>query len=111
MYEETGDEAKSQGWTPIILDTNGNGKRDAYVEADQPVDPAKDKRIMAAFYGVQPSPVDDSIWGQSMDIGFSGIDQPGYIIRLVPGSEPVGNRAGGNLRAAGRGLRTARARS
>ena len=32
MYEETGDEAKSQGWTPFILDTNGNGKRDAYVE-------------------------------------------------------------------------------
>ena len=87
-YEETGDEAKSQGWTPIILDTNGNGKRDAYVEADQPVDPTKDKRVMAAFYGVQPSPVDDSIWGQSMDIGFSGIDQPGYIIRLVPGSSP-----------------------
>ncbi|HWX26865.1 MAG TPA: hypothetical protein VNZ53_05430, partial [Steroidobacteraceae bacterium] len=87
-YEETGDEAKSQGWTPIILDTNGNGKRDAYVEADQPVDPAKDKRVMAAFYGVQPSPVDDSIWGQSMDIGFSGVDQPGYIIRLVPGSNP-----------------------
>jgi hypothetical protein len=28
MFEETGDEQKSQGWTPIILDTNGNGKRD-----------------------------------------------------------------------------------
>jgi hypothetical protein len=88
MYDETGDEAKSQGWTPIILDTNGNGKRDAYVEADQPLDPAKDKRIMAAFYGVQPSPVDDSIWGQAMDVGFSRIDQPGYIIRLVPGPNP-----------------------
>jgi hypothetical protein len=43
---------------------------------------------MAAFYGVQPSPVDDSICGQSMGVGFSGIDQPGYIIRLVPGSNP-----------------------
>src|SRR5207249_1351195 len=64
MYEQTGDEAKSQGWTPLIIDTNGNGKRDEYVEADQPLDPKKDKRIMAAFYGVQPSPVDDSIWGQ-----------------------------------------------
>ena len=88
MYDETGDEAKSQGWTPLILDTNGNGKRDAYVEADQPLDPAKDKRIMAAFYGVQPSPVDDSIWGQAMDVGFSRMDQPGYIIRLVPGPNP-----------------------
>ena len=43
---------------------------------------------MAAFYGVQPSPVDDSIWGQAMDVGFSRLDQPGYIIRLVPGANP-----------------------
>ena len=88
MYLETGDEAKSQGWTPIIVDTNGNGKRDEYVEANQPVDPAKDKRVMAAFYGVQPSPVDDTVWGQVMDVGFSRMDQPGYIIHLIPGSNP-----------------------
>ena len=88
MYEQTGDEVKSQGWTPLILDTNGNGKRDEYVEANQPLDPKKDKRIMAAFYGVQPSTVDDSIWGQAMDVGFSRIDQPGYIVRLVPGPNP-----------------------
>jgi hypothetical protein len=89
MYDETGDETKSQGWTPIVVDTNGNGKRDAYVEADQPLDPGKDKRVMAAFYGVQPSPVDRSIWGQSMDVGFSRMDQPGYIIRLTPGADPA----------------------
>ena len=77
MYDETGDEVRSQGWTPLIVDTNGNGKRDE-----------QDTRVMAAFYGVQPSPVDDSIWGQSMDVGFSRIDQPGYIIRLVPGPNP-----------------------
>jgi hypothetical protein len=88
MFEQTGDEVKSQGWTPLIVDTNGNGKRDEYVEAGQPLDPKKDTRIMAAFYGVQPSPIDDSIWGQSMDIGFSGVDQPGYILRLVPGPNP-----------------------
>ena len=89
LYLETGDEKKAQGWTPLIVDTNGNGKRDDYVEANQPLDPKKDKRIMAAFYGVQPSPVDDSVWGQAMDIGFSGVDQPGYLIRLVPGSDPA----------------------
>ena len=44
MFDETGDEVKSQGWTALIIDTNGNGKRDAYVEPNQPVDPAKDKR-------------------------------------------------------------------
>jgi hypothetical protein len=89
MYEATGDEVKAQGWTPLVIDTNGNGKRDDYVEANQPVDPSKDSRIMAAFYGVQPSPIDDSIWGQSMDVGFSRIDQPSYLIRLTPGSNPA----------------------
>jgi hypothetical protein len=89
MYRETHDEVKSQGWTPLIIDTNGNGKRDEYVEADKPLDPTKDKRVMAAFYGVQPSPVDDAIWGQTMDRGFSRVDQPGYIIRLMPGSDPA----------------------
>jgi hypothetical protein len=88
MYDETGDEQKSQGWTPIIVDTNGDGKRGAYVEAKEPLDPTKDKRVMAAFYGVQPSPVDDSIWGQAMDIGFSRMDQPGYLMRMVPGPNP-----------------------
>ena len=44
-FEKTGDEARSQGWTPFILDANGNGKRDAWVEPNQPLDPAKDKRV------------------------------------------------------------------
>ena len=88
MYLETKDEQKSQGWTPLVIDTNGNGKRDAYVEPHQPLDPNKDKRINAGFYAVQTSPLDDSVWGQSMDIGFSRIDQPGYLIRLNPGSDP-----------------------
>jgi hypothetical protein len=88
-FEETGDEAKSQGWTPLIIDTTGNGKRDEYTEANQPLDPNKDRRIMAAFYAVQPSPVDDSVWGQSMDTGFARLDQPGYVMRIVPGSDPA----------------------
>jgi hypothetical protein len=81
MWDETHDEEKSQGWTALILDTNGNGKRDEYVEPDQPVDPKKDKRINAAFYGVVPSPVDGSVWGSVL--GF-----PGSIVRLSPGSNP-----------------------
>ena len=48
MFNETGDEEKSQGWTALILDTTGNGKRDAYVEPNQPVDPTRDKRIGGA---------------------------------------------------------------
>jgi hypothetical protein len=81
MYDQTGDEQKSQGWTAIILDTNGNGKRDAYVEPNQPVDPTKDKRVVAAFYGIAPHPSDGSVWGSVL--GF-----PGAVVRLVPGSNP-----------------------
>ena len=89
MYLETHDAARSQGWTAVIVDTNGNGKRDAYVEDGQPLDPNKDKRVIAAFYGVMPSPADDTIWGQAMDRGFSRVDQPGYLIRLTPGADPT----------------------
>jgi hypothetical protein len=82
MFEETGDEAKSQGWTALILDTNGNGKRDeGYVEPNQPVDPTKDKRINAAFYGVATNPNDGTVWG-------SVLGTPGYAIRLDPGPNP-----------------------
>ena len=30
LYDETGDEQASQGWTPLILDTNGNGRSQAH---------------------------------------------------------------------------------
>jgi hypothetical protein len=80
MFDETHDEEKSQGWTALILDTNGNGKRDAYVEPNEPVDPAKDKRLGGAFYAVAPAP-DGSIWGTVL--GF-----PGAVVRLNPGSNP-----------------------
>ena len=64
VFDETHDAAKAQGWSPFVLDTNGNGKRDEYVEPNQPLDAAKDKRITAGSgpYAVMPSPVDGSIW-------------------------------------------------
>jgi hypothetical protein len=80
LFDETGDEEKSQGWTALILDTNGNGKRDEYVEPNRPVDPTKDKRIAAGFYSVAPAP-DGSVWGSSL--GY-----PGAMVRLVPGPNP-----------------------
>jgi hypothetical protein len=82
MFEETGDEVKSQGWTPFILDTNGNGKRDAYVESDQPMDPAKDKRVRVSIYAVSVSPADGSVWG-------TVVGYPGQIVRVQPGSNPT----------------------
>jgi len=82
MFEETGDEVKSQGWTPFILDTNGNGKRDAYVEPDQPIDPTKDKRVLVNIYAVSVSPADGSVWG-------TVVGYPGQIVRVQPGSNPT----------------------
>ncbi|HEY3099246.1 MAG TPA: carboxypeptidase-like regulatory domain-containing protein [Methylomirabilota bacterium] len=81
MFDETGDEARSQGWTALVLDTNGNGKRDDYVEPNEPIDPTKDKRIAAAFYGVAVNANDGTVWGSVL--GF-----PGYVIRLDPGTNP-----------------------
>ena len=81
-FEETGDEVRSQGWTPFILDTNGNGKRDEWVEPNQPVDPAKDKRVQVSMYSVVVNPTDGSVWGTSM--GF-----PGHVVRVAPGPDPT----------------------
>jgi hypothetical protein len=100
MYDQTHDEAKSQGWSALVLDTNGNGKRDAYAEAEQRVatapsgeslgtsaaisgpatDPTKDTRLNAAPYGIAIA-TDGTIWGSIL--GF-----PGGIIRVVPGANP-----------------------
>src|SRR6185295_10982244 len=81
VYNKTHDEQKAQGWTAFVLDTNGNGARDAYVEPDKPIEPTKDKRINAPFYGVAPSPLDGSIWGSVQGM-------PGSVVRLVPGTNP-----------------------
>jgi hypothetical protein len=88
-YRETGDPVASQGWTPLVVDTNGNGKRDAWTDPGTPLDPTKDRRVLVSPYGIMPSPVDDTVWGQSMDRGFSRIDQPGYLIHLIPGPDPA----------------------
>jgi hypothetical protein len=80
-FDATGDAAASQGWTALVLDTNGNGKRDEYVEPDQPIDPTKDKRITSPFYAVMPSPADGSIWGATLGV-------PGAVVRLMPGPNP-----------------------
>jgi hypothetical protein len=99
MWDQTHDAAKSQGWTALVLDTNGNGKRDAYVESGQRVattpggeslgaaaalnaatDPTKDTRLNAAFYGLAIG-TDGMVWGTVL--GF-----PGGLVRLNPGPDP-----------------------
>ncbi len=85
LWDQTGDEERAQGWTALVLDSNGNGRRDAYTEPDAPVDPGKDRRIPTGGYGggvyaLAPAP-DGSVWGTTF--GF-----PGAIIRLSPGANP-----------------------
>lgn len=80
QFDETGDEEASQGWTALILDTNGNGERDDYTEPDEEFDPSMDKRINGGYYAVAPAP-DGSVWGS--DLGY-----PGAVIRLDPGPNP-----------------------
>jgi hypothetical protein len=99
MWDQTHDEKKSQGWTALVLDTNGNGKRDPYLDSEQkvltapsgeslgtssavsgPIDPTRDTRLNAAFYGVAVG-TDGMVWG-------SVLGYPGGIVRLNPGSNP-----------------------
>jgi hypothetical protein len=99
MWDQTHDEKKSQGWTALVLDTNGNGKRDPYLDSEQkvltapsgeslgtssaisgPIDPSRDTRLNAAFYGVAVG-TDGMVWG-------SVLGYPGGIVRLNPGTNP-----------------------
>jgi hypothetical protein len=82
LYWQTGDQAKAQGWTPLIVDTNGNGRRDeGYNEPGKPADYSKDTRIQLGMYAIAYSAADDTIWG-------SNLTHPGYILRLAPGRNP-----------------------
>src|SRR6516165_2813587 len=82
LFWQMHDPVQSQGWTPFIVDTVGNGKRTAeWNEPGQPIDPAKDTRIPYAMYAISYSPADGAIWGSSLA-------HPGYIIRVAPGQNP-----------------------
>ncbi|MES2626273.1 MAG: carboxypeptidase-like regulatory domain-containing protein [Pseudomonadota bacterium] len=83
QYLLTGDYQTAQGWTPFILDTNGNGVRDAFVAPGEDADPSKDTQLLPGFgfYSVNPAP-DGSVWGSIL--GF-----PGGVARLVPGDDPT----------------------
>jgi hypothetical protein len=80
-FLETGDAEHSQGWTALIVDTAGTGKRTDYTEPGKPLEPGKDMRIGQVYYAVMPSPVDGTVWGTIRN-------NPGAIVRLDPGPNP-----------------------
>lgn len=65
LFDETGDAAKAQGWSPLVLDTNGNGRRDEWLEPGDEVNPELDQRVPKGFYAVMPNPADGSVWGSN----------------------------------------------
>lgn len=78
LFDATGSAEQAVGWSPFVLDTNGNGVRDAWVEPGEPLDPAKDMRIGQGFYAVMFNPVDGSVWGSN------AFGYPGSITRFDP---------------------------
>jgi len=81
VYDQTHDAVKAQGWCPMIVDTNGDGRIGDYTQPNQPADPAKDLRLTGFAYGIVVNPVDNSVWWAN-----SGV--PGRIARLEIGDNP-----------------------
>ena len=81
IWDETGDAAKAQGWCPLIVDTNGDGKIGAYTQPNEKPDPTRDMRVAGFAYGIIVNPTDGSIW-------YANAGVPGRIGRLELGSNP-----------------------
>src|SRR6185312_8036509 len=110
VWDETHDAKKAVGWCPFVLDTSGDGKIDpkranwnepadplvaaggaegsaaagngAKAAADA-LDPHKDTRINGFPYGMNVSPVDDSVWVAKYTPAV-----PSGVIRLEVGANP-----------------------
>lgn len=68
-FWETRDPAKAQGWTALIVDTNGDGKRgEDYNEPGKAVDPTRDTRVPYGLYSVSWSSADGSVWGSKFHL-------------------------------------------
>ncbi|HEU4921629.1 MAG TPA: carboxypeptidase-like regulatory domain-containing protein [Burkholderiales bacterium] len=74
VLDQTGDEARAQGWTPFVVDSNGNGRRDA-----------EDRRLHIGLYSVAVNPKDGSVWGTAL------APFPSLVVRVEPGSDPTNN--------------------
>ena len=81
VYDETHDISKAEGWCPLIVDTNGDGKAGAYTLPNEPNDPKLDRRIPGGSYSLVPNPVDGAVW-------FAQPSTPGRIVRLELGANP-----------------------
>jgi hypothetical protein len=96
IWDETHDPAKSQGWCPMVLDTNGDGEitadRTQWNSPGKPIDPKKDTPLGGLTtgvndnvwsYGVNVSPADGSVW-----YALFRPEVPSGIARFELGSNP-----------------------
>ena len=109
MWEQTHDAAKSQGWTALVLDTNGNGKRDAYVEGEQKVATAPSGESLGTNSALNVSlrpdeghaPERGVLWSHGESAGWvdlgDGAGVPGRCGAHQSGLESAGDGAGGIL--------------
>jgi hypothetical protein len=81
VWDESGDAAKAQGWCPLIVDTNGDGRIGPFTQPNEPFDASRDMRVAGFAYGIIVNPVDGSIWWANAGV-------PGRIGRLELGSNP-----------------------
>lgn len=89
VWDETKDIKKAQGWCPMIVDTNGDGKIGEYTEPGQPRDPKKDMRISGFPYGIIVNPKDGAVWWATSEVtndARGGV--PGRIARMEIGDNP-----------------------
>ena len=98
--DQTHDEQRSQGWTALVLDTNGNGKRDAYLDSEQKVLTAPSgeslgtsSALSGPYHRCDPRhETERGIlrargWDRWDGVG-SVLGFPGGIVRLNPGPNP-----------------------
>jgi hypothetical protein len=85
QFEATGDAQATQGWCPLVVDTNGDGRiTKPWNEPGGGADPTRDTRIGGQVYGVQPSPApgeEDVVWASITNF-------PSYLVRMVRGPNP-----------------------
>jgi hypothetical protein len=84
LWDETKDAAKSQGWCPFVLDTNGDGQIEpGWTEPGEKFDPTKDTRVSGFGRTLDINPIDGSVWVALIDGPTSG-----FILRVELGSNP-----------------------
>lgn len=97
LFDSTGDEQLSQGWCPMVVDTNGDGRitkpwnepvgalrsqsEGGGGERLAELDPSRDTRVSPGSYGIIVNLMDNVAWG-------GGTEFPGRIYRFDKGANP-----------------------